>query len=164
VIPAAIDGAPFGEQLMLGGYDPQLRREVVPLLELWMLDASAPWIAGLDVPVRARAGYVDDANAILAHYLAAYDTGSSPMPEFAAGSNACYGAGRTPDAGRSWDSAAWFAIVYSGYYELEPTPSALRIRPTPLRAIPSDAVSGYRYGGSRVTLALDEGGYSVLVD
>lgn len=161
---AFADGAPFGERLMLGGYEPHLLREVIPAVEPWMLDASAPWIAGLDVPVRARAGQLDDANRMLDRYLAAYDAHPIPLPEFAAGPGARYGAGQTPDAGRSWDNAAWFMIVYGGHYGLEPTPGSLRIRPAPLRPIPGDMVAGYRYGKARITLTLGEGGYSVQAD
>lgn len=158
------DGAPFGERLMLGGYDAHLRRAVDPAVEPWLLDASAPWIAALDVPVRARAGQLEDANRSLDQYLAAYNARPIPLPEFAAGMGARYGGGQTPDGGRSWDNAAWFTIVYGGHYGLDPTPGSLRIRPTPLRAIPGDAITGYRYAKAHVTLTLDEGGYSVRVD
>jgi hypothetical protein len=129
-----------------------------------MLDASAPWIAGLDVPVRARLGQREGALTILASYLAAYDAAPVPLPEFAAGPGARHGAGRSDDAGRSWDNAAWFAIVYEGHYGLLPTPAALRIRPAPLRAIPGDTLAGYRYGKARVTLTLAEDTYTVRVD
>lgn len=159
-----VDGAPFGERLMLGGYAPQLRRDVIPAVPAWMLDASAPWIAGLDVPLRARLGRREDAAFLLERYLAAYDAASFPLPEFAAGDGARYGAGRTPDAGRSWDNAAWFAIVYGGHYGFAPTPGALRIAPAPLRAIPNDAVTGYRFQKARLTLTLAVDSYTVRAD
>ena len=149
---------------MLGGYAPELRRDVVRPEEAWLLDASAPWIAGLDVPVRARLGQREDAAAILDRYLAAYAAAPLPLPEFAAADSARYGAGQTPDAGRSWDNAAWFAIVYGGHYGLEPTPAALRIHPAPLRAIADDSVTGYRYGKARITLTLRDGAYTVQAD
>ena len=159
-----IDGAPFGVRLMLGGYAPELRRDVVPAVPPWMLDASAPWIAGLDVPVRARLGQREDAVAVLAHYLAAYAAAPLPLPEFAAGPGARYGAGESGDAGRSWDNAAWFTIVYEGHYGLTPTPAALRIGPAPLRAIPGDTLTGYRYGKARLGLTLADDTYTVRVD
>lgn len=161
---AFVDGAPFGVRLMLGGYEPGLRRDIVPAEVAWMLDASAPWIAGLDVPVRARLGQREDAAFILERYLAAYAAGPLPLPEFVAGPGARYGPGQSADAGRSWDNAAWFTIVYEGHYGLIPTPAALRIQPAPLRAIPNDAVTGYRYGKARVALALDGASYTVRVD
>jgi hypothetical protein len=159
-----VDGAPFGERLMLGGYDPEFRRDVVPRTQAWMLDASAPWIAGLDVPVRARLGQREDAVALLDHYLAAYAATPLPLPEYAAGANARYGAGQTPDYGRSWDNAAWFTIVYGGHYGLTPTPAALRIGPSPLRTIADDTVTGYRYGQAHLTLTLGDGTYTVRTD
>ncbi len=161
---AFVDGAPFGVRLMLGGYDPDLLRDIVPVELAWMLDASAPWIAGLDVPVRARLGQREDAAFILERYLAAYAAAPLPLPEFAAGPGARYGAGQTADGGRSWDNAAWFTIVYEGHYGLTPTPAALRIQPAPLRAVPNDAVTGYRYGKARVALSLGDGAYTVRAD
>ena len=159
-----VDGAPFGERLMLGGYPPELRRDVVPPELAWMLDASAPWIVGLDVPVRARLGQREDAAFILERFLAAYTAAPLPLPEFAAGAQARYGAGRSPDAGRSWDNAAWFTIVYGGHYGLTPTPAALRVGPAPLRAIPGDTLTGYRYGKARLVLTLGEDSYTVRAD
>ncbi len=161
---AFVDGAPFGERLMLGGYEPEFLRDVVPAELGWMLDASAPWIAGLDVPVRARLGQREDAAFMLERYLAAYAAAPWPLPEYAAGSGARYGAGQTPDAGRSWDNAAWFTIVYEGHYGLTPTPAALRVAPAPLRALPDDTLAGYRYGKARLTLTLGDGAYAIRAD
>ena len=159
-----VDGAPFGERLMLGGYAPELRRDVIPPVPVWMLDASAPWIAGLDVPVRSRLGQREDAVFILERYLAAYDAATFPLPEFAANDRARYGPGRTPDAGRSWDNAAWFAIVYGGHYGFAPTPGALRIAPAPLRTISNDTVNSYRFQKARLTLTLGANSYTVRSD
>src|SRR5262249_55955248 len=52
-------------RLALGGYEPELRREVDPPVPLWMLDSGAPWITGLAVPVYAVADYPNDAQTTL---------------------------------------------------------------------------------------------------
>ncbi|MFL5805355.1 MAG: hypothetical protein ACJ8CR_26890, partial [Roseiflexaceae bacterium] len=51
-LPQLIDG-PMPMRLALGGYEPDMRRDVVPPSEQWKLDASAPWIVGLAAPAYA---------------------------------------------------------------------------------------------------------------
>ena len=43
-------------------------------------------------------------------------------------------------------------------------PAALRIAPAPLRAIPHDTVSDYRFRKVRLTLTLETGSYTVRAD
>lgn len=150
-----LSAGPTPMRLALGGYEPEMRRVVVPPVPLWMLDASAPWIVGIAAPAYAAAGYPEDAAALVEAYAAMARATDPPVLEFAAGPQARYGAGISGDRGRAWDNAAWFLAVYGGHYGITMTPTALIVQPRPFVRRPSDAVYGLTYQGARVRLTLD---------
>src|SRR5207247_2072712 len=136
----------------LGGYAPELRRDVVPLKEQWKLDASAPWIVGVAVPAYAAAGYREDATALLQVYMTMART--RKVPRLIAGPNDRYGPGEEGGGG-AWDRAAWFLAVYSGHYGLTMTPSALVVQPRPFETLAADGIRNLSYRGASVQFALD---------
>ena len=150
-----LSAGPTPMRLALGGYEPEMRRVVVPPVPIWMLDASAPWIVGIAAPAYAAAGYPDDAAALVQAYAVMARATDPPVLEFAAGPQARYGAGISGDRGRAWDNAAWFLAVYGGHYGITMTPSVLIVQPQPFVRRPSDAVYGLTYQGARVQLTLD---------
>ncbi|MEM8534234.1 MAG: hypothetical protein AAGF95_25530 [Chloroflexota bacterium] len=154
LLPTLLDG-PTPMKLTLGGYPPEVRREVDPPVPLWMLDASAPWIVGIAAPAYTNAGCPDAADRTMRAYTAMARATYPPVVEFAAGPDARYGAGNSADGGRAWDSAAWFMAIYGGHYGLTMTPEALLIRPRPYRALQDDGISNFTYQGTQVQLRLD---------
>jgi len=151
-LPALLAG-PAPLRLVPGGYDLALRRELSPPLPEWKMDASAPWITGIAVPVYAAAGHADDAARILAAYERAAQAG--PLPRLVADGSSRYGAGREGDGG-AWEASAWFLAVYQGHYGISMTPEALVIRPAPfLDVAAGDGVARLRYGAAVVSLTLD---------
>lgn len=154
----ALSGGPTPTKLTLGGYPLAVRRDIVPSANNWMLDAAAPWIAGLHAPAVAEGGYPADANTVIEAYARMARGTSPPVLEFAAGRGSRYGAGDSGDRGRTWDNAMWFAAIYGGHYGLRMTPEALIIAPQPLRPIPADYVDGFIYQGARLRLELDAAG------
>ena len=153
-LPRLIAG-PTPTKLTLGGYPLEVRRDIVPATNNWMLDAAAPWIVGLHAPAVADAGYPEDAAAVLDAYTRMVTSTPSPTVEFAAGGDSRYGPGDSGDRGRTWDNAAWFAAVYGGHYGLQMTPEALVVAPRPIRQIGGDRVDNFLYQGARLSLELD---------
>ncbi len=153
-------------KLTLGGYPLSIRRDVVPAANNWMLDAAAPWIVSLDVPERARAGYPEDAAAVLNAYRAMTQRTQPAVLEFAASAGSRYGAGDSGDRGRTWDSAAWFEAIYAGHYGLRMTLDALHIAPQPLLALADDGITNLSYQGANVQISLDaaQRAYRVTTD
>jgi len=153
-------------KLTIGGYPLSIRRNVVPRPADWMLDAAAPWIVSLDVPVRARAGYPEDAAAILNAYRAMTQQTQPAVLEFVASNNARYGPGDTGDRGRTWDSAAWFEAIYGGHYGVRMTLNALIVAPQPLATLGDDGITNLQYQGANVQIALDasQNTYTVTSD
>lgn len=154
LLPQLMSG-PTPMRLALGGYEPEMRREVDPPVPLWMLDASAPWIVGLAAPAYAAAGQADDAQQLLQAYTAMARSTNPPVLEFAAGPEARYGAGNSGDGGRTWDSAAWFLAVYGGHYGLTFTPAALVVKPYPFKDLSGDGIQNLSYQGALVQFTLD---------
>jgi hypothetical protein len=150
-----LSAGPSPMRLALGGFDPDLRREVDPPVPLWMMDASAPWIVGQAAPAYAAAGFASDARDLLRDYMTMARSTDPPVLEFAAGETACFGPGNSGDGGRTWDSAAWFLAVYGGHYGLTMTPGALVVQPAPFQDIPNDSVQNLVYQGATIQLALD---------
>jgi hypothetical protein len=151
-LPRLIDG-PAPLRLALGGYAPELRRDIVPEKENWKLDASAPWIVGIAAPAYAAAGYPDDARKIMQAYMDAAN--SAGVPRLAAGRNDRYGAGKEGGGG-AWDRAAWFQSIYGGHYGLTLTPDALLVQPRPFdETRTADGVRGLQYQGATIEFALD---------
>jgi hypothetical protein len=148
-------GGPTPTKLALGGYPAEVRRDIVPAANNWMLDAAAPWIVGLHAPAVAEGGYPEDALAVLDAYKRMVTTTPTPTVEFVAGEGSRYGPGDSGDRGRTWDNAAWFAAVYGGHYGLQMTPDALIVAPQPIKKIAGDRVDNFLYQGARVTLELD---------
>ena len=151
----ALIGGPTPTKLTLGGYPVGVRRNIVPASNNWMLDAAAPWVAGLHAPSVAAAGYPADAAAVLDAFGRMGRTTSPPVLEFAAGSGSRYGTGESGDRGRTWDNAMWFVAIYGGHYGLRMTPEALVVAPQPVRQIAGDRVDNFLYQGARLTLELD---------
>ncbi len=164
-LPELIDG-PSPMRLALGGYEPEMRREVDPPVPLWMLDASAPWISGLAAPAYAQVGYPEDAFKVMQAYAAMARATDPPVLEFVAGPDARYGPGNSGDGGRTWDSAAWFMAIYGGHYGITFTPAALVVRPYPFAEIAGDGVQNLSYQGAYVQLALDtpQNSYRIQAD
>jgi serine/threonine protein kinase len=151
-LPRLLDG-PAPVRLALGGYAPELRRDIVPEKENWKLDASAPWIVGIAAPAYAAAGYPDDARMIMQAYLDMAN--SAGVPRLAAGQNDRYGAGKEGGGG-AWDRAAWFQAVYGGHYGLTLTPDALVVQPRPFdQTRAADGIRGLQYQGAAIELSLD---------
>ncbi len=146
---------PTPTKLTLGGYPTSVRRDIVPPTQNWMLDAAAPWIAGLHAPAVAAASYPEDAAAVLDAYSNMARTTSPPTIEFAAGDGSHYGPGDSGDRGRTWDNAAWFTAVYGGHYGLLMTPEALIVAPRPIKQIAGDRVDDFFYQGAHLSLELD---------
>lgn len=139
-------------RLTLGGYEPEMRRDVVPESEAWKLDAYAPWIVGIAAPAYAAAGFSDDAQRIVQSYMAAAT--SQSLPRLIAGTNNRYGSGKEGGGG-VWEQSAWFMAVYAGHYGLKMTPGALIVQPYPFQKIALDAVRNISYQGTTVQLELD---------
>jgi hypothetical protein len=154
LLPELIAG-PSPLKLMVGGYEPAMRREVDPPVPLWMMDASAPWISGLAAPAYAAAGYPEDAQAVMQAYMAMAHGTQPPVLEFAAGPEARFGPGNSGDGGRTWDSAAWFLAVYGGHYGIRMTPEALVVQPQPFTATESDGIVGLSYQGAVLQMSLN---------
>lgn len=152
-LPTLLEG-PSPLRLTLGGYEPEMRREVDPPVPLWMLDASAPWIVGLAAPALAGV-YPEDAAATLDAYMQMARTTEPPVLEFAAGEGARYGPGNSGDGGRAWDSAAFFLALYGGHYGLALTPQQLIVQPRPFLTLPDDGVQNISYQGAVLQLSLD---------
>lgn len=152
-LPALMAG-PIPMKLALGGYEPDMLR-TDPFVPQWMLDASAPWIVGLAVPVYAEAGYTQDALTLLQAYEDMVRKTSPPVMEFAAEATARYGPGSSSDRGRSWDSAAWFMAVYGGHYGLTMKPFELLVEPHPFQRIPGDGVQDFTYQGAVLNMSFD---------
>jgi hypothetical protein len=148
-------GGPTPMRLALGGYEPEMRRQVDPPVPLWMLDASAPWIVGLAAPAYAATGYPEDARQLLQAYSDMARSTNPPVLEFAAGPDARYGPGNSGDGGRTWDSAAWFMAVYGGHYGLTFTPTALVVKPYPFTDLSADGIQNLSYQGAYVQFAMD---------
>jgi hypothetical protein len=148
-------GGPTPSKLALEGYPLTVRRDIVPPANNWMLDASAPWIAGIHAPAAAAADYPEDAQQVLAAYSRMVRAVSPPTVEFASGANARYGPGDSGDRGRTWDNAAWFAAIYGGHFGLRMTPEALVVAPDPIRQVAGDRVDNFMYQGALVSLELD---------
>lgn len=153
-LPALRDG-PTPTRLTLGGYPLAVRRDIVPAANNWMLDAAAPWIAGLHAPAVAEGGYPADANSVLEAYARMARGVSPPVLEFAAGPGSRYGTGDSGDRGRTWDNAMWFVAIYGGHYGLRMTPEVLIVAPQPIRQIQNDYVDGFMYQNARLRLELD---------
>lgn len=153
-------------KLAIGGYPLSIKRTVQPVPPDWMLDAAAPWIIGLDVPERARAGYPEDAARFLAAYKGMVDRTGGTVLEFVADERAKYGPGDTGDRGRTWDTAAWFQAVYGGHYGIRMRPDALRIAPQPIATVDADGITDMFYQGANVSIVLDatNRGYLVVAD
>jgi hypothetical protein len=150
-----LTGGPSPMKLTLGGYEPEIRREVDPPVPLWMLDASAPWIVGLAAPGYARASSPDHARSLMQSYIEMARMTDPPVLEFAAAADARYGPGNSGDGGRTWDSAAWFLALYGGHYGLTMTPAALIVAPHPYEYRLGDGVQHIRYQGSTLQLDMD---------
>jgi hypothetical protein len=161
-----LTAGPVPVKLALGGYPAEVRREVDPPVPMWMLDASAPWIVGLAAPAYAAAGHPDHAHALVESYTAMVQTTTPPVIEFAAEPGARYGAGRTEDRGRTWDSAAWFMAVYGGHYGLTMTPATLIVQPNPYQEQAGDGIENFSYQGAHVhlDLAADRKTYRIQAD
>jgi hypothetical protein len=153
-------------KLTIGGYPLSIRRDVVPAANNWMLDAAAPWIVSLDVPERARAGYPEDAGAVLSAYRAMTQRTQPAVLEFVASAGSRYGPGDSGDRGRTWDSAAWFEAVYAGHYGIRMTLNALLIAPQPLITLGDDGITNLSYQGANVQISLDaaQRSYRVTTD
>ncbi len=162
-LPDLID-TPTPMRLALGGYEPEMRREVDPPVPLWMLDASAPWIVGLATPAYAAAGYAEDARTLIQAYETMARNTDPPVLEFAAGPSARYGPGDSGDGGRTWDSAAWFLAVYGGHYGLTMTPAALVVQPAPFVTLPADGIAGFSYQGAVIRFELDAARSTYLLE
>lgn len=143
---------PTPMHLTLGGYSPDLLREVDPPVPRWMLDSSAPWIVGLAAPAYAAAGYPQHSHEMMQAYMEMARTTNPPVLEFAAGEGARFGPGNSGDGGRTWDSAGWFLAVYGGHYGLTMTPAALIVQPRPYTCLENDRIHHFTYQGSVVLL------------
>lgn len=154
VLPELIAG-PSPLRLSIGGYEPEMRREVIPPVPVWMLDASAPWVVGVAAPSFAQAGYAPDAEAVMQAYMTMARATDPPILEFAAGEGTRYGPGDSGDRGRTWDTAAWFLAVYGGHYGIKMTPAALVVEPYPFRTIAHDGFENLSYQGAQVQMELD---------
>lgn len=150
-------------KLTVGGYPLTIKRRVDPTPPDWMLDAAAPWIVSLDVPVRARAGYPEDAARFLNAYKAMVQSTQPAVLEFAASTGSRYGTGDSGDRGRTWDSAAWFEAVYGGHYGVRMRPDALQIAPQPIAIVGDDGIKDLQYQGANVEVALDAVGRAYRV-
>ena len=159
---AFLNGNPYPERLMIGGYDPKTRKAEVPLDKLWIMDCNAPWITGISVPARVRLGRMSDARAMLDVY-AASSYRRTPHAEFGAGPLGRFGPGETQDGGRLWDNWSWFSAVYGTHFGLTMTIPALEIAPAPLYADVGNYVVGVNYQGADVQLKLYQDGYEVTL-
>ena len=162
----ALIAGPTPTKLTLGGYPLAVRRDIVPVANNWMLDAAAPWVAGLHAPAVAAGGYPEDAATVLDAYSRVARAAAPPVLEFAAGPGSRYGTGESGDRGRTWDNATWFVAVYGGHYGLSMTPDALIVAPKPIRQIVGDRVDNVLYQGARINLELDAANrsYRILSD
>lgn len=160
---ALINGNPYPERLMVGGYEPKTRKAEVPLDKLWIMDCNAPWITGISVPARVQLGRLTDARAMLDVY-AASSYRRTPHAEFGAGPQARFGPGETQDGGRLWDNWSWFSAVYGTHFGLTMTVPALEIAPAPLYPEVGNQVYGVTYQDAMVQLQLYADGYAVSLD
>jgi hypothetical protein len=154
-LPDLIDQDVGPMRLMWEGYEPWMRREVVPPVPEWMLDASAPWIVGLAAPAFAEAGYPDAALQLANGYRQTVQRTSPRLPQLAAGPGARYGAGTSPDYSTAWDNAAWFLALYEGHYGLRMYPAYLEVQPNPFTEVPDDGVQNFTYQGAHLTMVIE---------
>jgi hypothetical protein len=160
---AFLNGNPYPERLMIGGYDLAVKKAEVPLEKLWIMDCNAPWITGISVPARVALDRLEDARDMLAVYASSANR-RTPHAEFGAGPQAVFGPGETQDGGRLWDNWSWFNAVYGTHFGLKMTVPALEISPAPLDPRFGRRASGLTYQQAHFEIELLEGGYKLTMD
>jgi hypothetical protein len=153
----------YPERLIIGGYEPEVRKPEVPTEKMWLLDANAPWVVGISVPARVKLDRLQDAVDMFGQYSQSAFR-RTPHAEFGAGALGRYGAGETTDGGRLWDNWSWFSVVYGTHFGLTMRPQGLDVAPAPLGPSLGQKLSNVTYQGATLQMELLADGYQLSLD